>query len=112
MWGGAGWWEEPPGLGTGGDGGELRFSHCSGVFSDGNFTYIVEPREMAGPRENAQVSPPTLIPVAVISVAAAASSPLTPLHLGNLSLTALCSDPSSGSLLLCPLSPMSPLSSK
>ncbi|KAJ1072458.1 hypothetical protein K5549_021972 [Capra hircus] len=26
-----------------------------GVFSDGNFTYIVEPREMAGPRENAQV---------------------------------------------------------
>lgn len=60
--------------GAGGDGGELRFSHCSGVFSDGNFTYIVEPREMAGPWENAQVSPsPLVVPVAVISVAAAAS---------------------------------------
>lgn len=40
-----------------GDGGEPRFSCCSGVFSDGNFTYIVEPREMAGPREPPQVSP-------------------------------------------------------
>ena len=65
--------------GDGGDDGELRFSHCSGVFSDGNFTYIVEPREMAGPRENAQVSPsPLVVPVAVISRAAAASFPHHP----------------------------------
>lgn len=40
-----------------GDGGELRLSLCSGVFSDGNFTYIMEPREMARPRGPPQVSP-------------------------------------------------------
>lgn len=38
-------------------GGDLRLSLCSGVFSDGNFTYIVEPREMARPQEPPQVSP-------------------------------------------------------
>lgn len=32
-------------------------SLCSGVFSDGNFTYIVEPREMATPQDPPQVSP-------------------------------------------------------
>lgn len=32
-------------------------SLCSGVFSDGNFTYIVEPREMARSLEPPQVSP-------------------------------------------------------
>lgn len=85
-------------------GGDLRLSLCSGVFSDGNFTYIVEPREMARPQEPPQVSPSRspltacyartsswLVPMAV-----AASSP------GNLSLPALLSHPSSGSLPLCP----------
>lgn len=32
-------------------------SLCSGVFSDGNFTYIVEPREMSRSQEPPQVSP-------------------------------------------------------
>ncbi|KAL0597865.1 Disintegrin and metalloproteinase domain-containing protein 11 [Plecturocebus cupreus] len=32
------------------DSGELRLSLHSGVFSDGNVTYIVEPQEVAGPR--------------------------------------------------------------
>ena len=51
--------------------GELHLSLRSGVFSDGNFTYIVEPREMARPQEPPQVSPsqssdspPTHIPMA------------------------------------------------
>lgn len=52
--GGVGGGEEP---GLGMRGGDLRLSLCSGVFSDGNFTYIVEPREMARPQDPPQVSP-------------------------------------------------------
>ncbi|EPQ06258.1 Disintegrin and metalloproteinase domain-containing protein 11, partial [Myotis brandtii] len=38
---------------------DLELNH--GVFSDGNFTYIVEPREMAGPREAPRGPHPHLI---------------------------------------------------
>ncbi|XP_077020258.1 disintegrin and metalloproteinase domain-containing protein 11-like [Tamandua tetradactyla] len=49
-----------------------------GVFSDGNFTYIVEPQEMAGPQEAPLVSPAqpmvvsfdgpaVLVPLAIVS---------------------------------------------
>lgn len=108
--------------GNGGDGGELHFSHCSGVFSDGNFTYIVEPREMAGPLENTQVSPSPSPPKALparhpsgchLSGCGCLITPLPPAS----ALVTSASLPSAATPALVPSSyappaPMSPLSSK
>ena len=109
-----------------GDGGELRLSLHSGVFSDGNLTYIVEPQEVAGPWGAPQVSPtqPLAVlsggPAKLVPTAVAATSSSSCSSLSNPSLTALFSDPSSGSLppvpqlplcpqLQCPICPISDL---
>lgn len=97
-----------------GDGGELRLSLHSGVFSDGNLTYIVEPQDMAGPWGAPQVSPAQ--PLAVLSggsaklvpTAVAATSSSSCSSLSNPSFTALFSDPSSGSLPPVPQLPLCP----
>lgn len=79
-------------------------SLCSGVFSDGNFTYIVEPREMSRSQEPPQVSPSWSpdTPATHLRIPMACPKGCRASSLGNLSLTALLSHPSSGSLPLCP----------
>lgn len=63
---------------------ESHASLHSGVFSDGNFTYTVEPRVLVESQEVPQVGPPTALGPATV-----------PPTLGNLSLPALLGDPSS-----------------